>query len=104
MDSGPECEWRPYDIANVGGAGPVLVGCPERIADELERWVAVGIDGCNLAYAVSSGNFEDLIDGVVLILQQCGRMQTEYADGTLRGKLCGRGRPRLALPHPAAQV
>ena len=42
MDSGPEREWSPCDIAKGGDAGPVLIGCPERIADELERWVAVG--------------------------------------------------------------
>jgi hypothetical protein len=31
-------------------------------------------------------------------------MQHEYRDGTLREKLYGLGRNRLALPHPAAQV
>ncbi len=107
MDSDPEREWRMRDIADfvsIGGAGPVLVGGPERIADELERWVAAGVDGFNLAYSVSPGSFEDFIDGVVPILQQRGRMQSDYAAGTLREKLYGRGRARLATPHPAAQA
>ena len=105
MDSDPTREWRMRDIADfvsIGGAGPVLVGGPERIADELERWVAAGIDGFNLAYSVSPGSFEDFIDGVVPILQKRGRMQSEYATGTLREKLYGRGRARLSTPHPAA--
>ena len=107
MDSDPEREWRMRDIADfvsIGGAGPVLVGGPERIVDELESWVAAGIDGFNLAYSVSPGSFEDFIDGVVPILQKRGRMQREYAAGTLREKLYERGRARLTAPHPAAKA
>ena len=62
------------------------------------------IDGFNIAYGVTPGSFEDFIDGVVPILQQRGRVQTEYSEGTLREKLYGPGRSRLPLPHPAAQI
>jgi alkanesulfonate monooxygenase len=32
-----------------------------------------------------------------------GRYKTAYAEGTLREKLFGPGRARLAAPHPAGQ-
>ena len=105
VDSDPAREWRMQDIADyvgMGGAGPVLVGGPERIADELERWVEAGVDGFHLAYAVSPGTFEDFIDGVVPVLQSRGRMQHEYRDGTLREKLFGTGHAWVVSPHPAA--
>lgn len=95
--------WTVRDIARycgIGGAGPVLVGTPEQIADQLEEWVSAGVDGFNLAHTVLPGGLVDFIDGVVPVLQQRGRMQREYQPGTLREKLFGA--PRLQTPHPAA--
>ena len=101
----PERTWTMQDIARfvgIGGAGPVLVGAPEQIADQLEVWVDAGIDGFNLSYATLPHTFEEFVDGVVPVLQRRGRMQTGYQPGTLREKLFpGRG-PRMQLPHPAA--
>jgi FMN-dependent oxidoreductase (nitrilotriacetate monooxygenase family) len=101
----PDRRWTLRDIVRyvgIGGGGPVLVGTPEQIADEFERWIEAGVDGFNLAYTTLPGSFEDFIDGVVPVLQRRGRMQTEYRDGTLREKLFP-GRPaRLTPPHPAA--
>lgn len=97
-------KWTMRDLARyvgIGGAGPVLVGTPESIADQFEDWIAAGVDGFNLAYATTPGSFEEFIDGVVPVLQKRGRMQKEYQEGTLRQKLFGRG-PRARLPHPAA--
>ena len=92
------------DVASfvgIGGAGPVLVGAPEQIADQLEDWIAAGVDGFNLAYATLPATFEDFVEGVVPVLQKRGRMQTSYRAGTLREKLF-EGRPaRLQAPHPA---
>ena len=93
------------DIARyvgIGGAGPVLVGAPEQIADQLEEWIAAGVDGFNLAYATLPASFEEFIDGVVPVLQRRGRMQTGYRDGTLREKLFPARPARMSLPHPAA--
>ena len=87
----------------IGGAQPVVMGAPEQIADELEQWTAAGVDGFNLAYAVTPGSFTDFIDGVVPVLQKRGLMQTDYQAGTLREKLYGTGRARLNAPHPATQ-
>lgn len=101
----PTRVWTVGDIARyvgLGGAGPVLVGAPEQIADQLEDWTDAGVDGFNLAYSTLPGSFEDFIDGVVPVLQRRGRMQSEYGEGTLREKLFpGRG-ARITAPHPAA--
>jgi alkanesulfonate monooxygenase SsuD/methylene tetrahydromethanopterin reductase-like flavin-dependent oxidoreductase (luciferase family) len=74
------------------GRGPVMVGSPEEIADELIDWVeATGVDGFNLAYAVTPETFADFVDLVVPELQRRGRYKLDYAPGTLREKLYGPG-------------
>ena len=102
----PSRKWTMRDLARyvgIGGAGPVLVGTPEHIADQLEDWIAAGVDGFNLAYTTTPGSFAEFIDGVVPVLRKRGRMQKDYAPGTLREKLYGDGRGRLPEPHPAAR-
>ncbi len=97
--------WTLRDVARfvgIGGAGPVLIGAPEQIADTLEEWVAQGIDGFNLSYATLPATYEDFIDGVVPVLQRRGRMQRDYERGTLREKLFPGRLPRIEAPHPAA--
>jgi FMN-dependent oxidoreductase (nitrilotriacetate monooxygenase family) len=104
-DGDPSREWTVRDVADyvgIGGAGPVLVGATEQIADQLEQWIAAGVDGFNLSYTTLPGSFEDFIDGVVPVLQKRGRMQSEYGEGTLREKLFPHLGARLAAPHPAA--
>ena len=86
----PSRTWTIRDVARfmgIGGAGPVIVGVPEQLADQLEEWVAAGVDGLKVAYATLPGTFEDFIEGVVPVLQRRGRMQTSYRPGTLRKKL-----------------
>lgn len=102
----PTRKWTLRDLAKyigIGGAGPVLVGAPEQIADKLQEWTAVGVDGFNLAYAVTPGSFIDFVDGVVPVLQRRGLVQTEYQEGTLRQKLYGPDHARLLESHPAAK-
>ncbi len=66
-------------------------------------WVeATGIDGFNLAYAVTPESFEDFVELVVPELQRRGVYKREYRSGSLREKLFGAG-PRLMPPHPAAK-
>lgn len=104
-EADPNRKWTMRDLAKyvgIGGAGPVLVGAPEQIADTLQEWVNAGVDGFNLAYAITPGSFEDFIEGVVPVLQRRGMMQQDYQEGTLREKLFGKGRARLQAPHPAA--
>ncbi len=101
----PGQKWTMRALAKrigIGGAGPVLIGAPEQIADELETWIDAGVDGFNMSYATLPGSFVDFIDGVAPVLQKRGRMQSEYQPGSIREKLFpGRG-PRLHAPHPAA--
>ncbi|MGG7507115.1 LLM class flavin-dependent oxidoreductase [Plantibacter sp. YIM 135249] len=101
----PDREWTPRDIAayvGIGGIGPVIIGSPTTVADELERWVEVGgIDGFNLAYVVTPGTFEDVVDLLVPELRRRGRVWDEYPEGTLRGRLNGTGSPVIPEWHPA---
>ncbi len=103
--AGSDRKWTVRDAAKrvaIGGGGPVLVGAPEQIVDAFQQWLDVGVDGFNIAYAITPGTFEDFIDGVVPELQRRGMMQTDYREGTLREKLFGRG-GRLPDRHPAAR-
>ena len=103
----PDRVWTVRELAEhvaIGGRGPLFVGSPEQIADTLIDWVeATGIDGFNLAYAVTPESFEDFVDLVVPELQRRGVYKRNYRRGTLREKLFGPGRARLAPPHPAAR-
>lgn len=96
--------WTLREIAqqiSIGGMGPVIVGSPEQVADELESWVEeAGVDGFNLAYATSPGTYVDFIRYVVPELQRRGVYKTRYETGTLREKLGG-GSAHLPDRHPA---
>src|SRR5262245_36888308 len=88
----------------IGGIGPVIVGTPEKVADEIEAWFeATDVDGLNMPFAVSPGDFEDISEMLVPELTRRGRYKKAYAEGTLREKLFGAGRARLSAPHPAVQ-
>jgi alkanesulfonate monooxygenase len=103
----PDRVWTVREVAEhvgIGGAGPVIVGTPEKVADEIEAWFeATDVDGLNVPFAVSPGDFEDISDMLVPELTRRGRYKTVYNKGTLREKLFGPGRARLTAPHPAAQ-
>jgi long-chain alkane monooxygenase len=98
-------EWTVGDLARegaIGGLGPYIVGSGEEIADELQSWVEeTDVDGFNLAYAITPGTFEDIVEHVIPVLRERGAYPTEYADGTLRQKLHGRG-DRLPEEHKGA--
>lgn len=102
----PNKRWTIRELAEwggVGGMGPVVVGSPATVADELQQWVEeTGVDGFNLAYAVTPETFENIVGYLVPELQKRGVYPTEYRPGTLREKLFGRG-ARLESPHPGAR-
>jgi FMN-dependent oxidoreductase (nitrilotriacetate monooxygenase family) len=102
----PDRVWTVREVAEkvgIGGIGPVFVGTPDKVADEIETWVEqTGVDGLNLAFALSPESFTDVADLLVPELTRRGRYKTDYQPGTLREKMFGRGRARLAAPHPAA--
>lgn len=102
----PGKSWTPNSIADylgIGGIGPVLVGSAETVADEIERWVdESGLDGINLAYAITPGSFEQFTDLVVPELRKRGRTWSDYEGSTLREYVAGSGNLRVNDQHPAA--
>ena len=72
-----------------------------QIADALQEWQELGVDGFNLVYSVTQGSFSDFIDGVIPILQKKGLVQSEYSPGPLRQKIFGD--PRLPNRHIATE-
>ncbi|MEU5771237.1 LLM class flavin-dependent oxidoreductase [Streptomyces asoensis] len=100
----PDRTWTPREIGEfvgVGGGGPVLVGSPATVADELEHWMEVGdLDGFNIADPVAPAGLRDFVDLVVPELQQRGRVWTQYEGATLREHIHGAGRTRLPADHP----
>ncbi len=101
----PERRWTVREVGehvSIGGIGPVVVGSPATVADELEAWIdETDLDGFNLTFAVRPETFADVVAFVVPELQRRGRYKTVYADGTLREKLFGRA--RLDASHAAAR-
>ncbi len=95
-------EFTVRDIAvggAIGGLGPTIVGGGETIADLLQEWVDyTDVDGFNLAYAITPGTFEDIVEHVVPVLRARGAYPSEYVPGTLRHKLHGNG-DRLPEEH-----
>ncbi|GAA4708990.1 LLM class flavin-dependent oxidoreductase [Phytohabitans rumicis] len=102
----PTRRWTPRAIAEfvgVGGGGPVIVGSPRTVADELERWVEESdVDGFNIADPVPPVTFRDFADLAVPELQARGRVWTDYPGRTLRESFYGPGRTRVRADHPAA--
>jgi alkanesulfonate monooxygenase SsuD/methylene tetrahydromethanopterin reductase-like flavin-dependent oxidoreductase (luciferase family) len=98
--------WTVRELAEhvaIGGRGPVLVGGPKEVADQLIAWVEeTDIDGFNLAYAVMPETFTDFIQLVVPELQRRGVYKRDYRPGTLREKFFGAG-ARLPSSHPGAR-
>lgn len=103
----PLRRWTLREIVShnaIGGRGPVIVGDPETVADTLEKWVAdTGIDGFNLAHAITPDGYRDFVTLVVPVLQERGIFKKEYRPGTIREKLFTNSRATLDISHPAAQ-
>ncbi len=89
------------DLASAYALNTRIVGTPEQIANELERWQAAGVDGINIMYETTPGSFIEFIDHVLPELQKRGLAQREYAPGTLRQKLFHED-ATLPARHPAS--
>ena len=103
----PSRTWTPREIAEFvgfGGGGPVFVGSPTTVADQLEEWIEIsGADGFNLVDPIPTKGLRDFVTFVVPELQRRGRMWSEYEGSTLREYLQGSGQTRVSRDHPAAQ-
>ncbi|MDQ0470746.1 LLM class flavin-dependent oxidoreductase [Labrys wisconsinensis] len=101
----PGRRWTVREVGehvSIGGIGPIFVGSPTTVADQMESWVEeTGIDGFNLAFAVRPETFAAVSDLLVPELQRRGRYKSAYAEGSLRRKLFGRD--RVDDSHAAAR-
>lgn len=75
----------------------LVVGTAEHVADTLETWFLSGAaDGFNLMPADFPQGLDDIIDGVIPLLQHRGLFKTDYTGNTLRAHL---GLDVPANPH-----
>jgi alkanesulfonate monooxygenase SsuD/methylene tetrahydromethanopterin reductase-like flavin-dependent oxidoreductase (luciferase family) len=71
-----------------GGGHRIVVGTPEQIADDMERWFRHGAaDGFNVMPDVLPSGFDDFADHLVPELRRRGLFRTEYSGTTLRDHL-----------------
>ncbi|CAK4034140.1 Dimethyl-sulfide monooxygenase, partial [Lecanosticta acicola] len=104
-------KWTKKTLAQhivVGGLGATCVGTPEKVADEMERWVAEGgVDGFNIAYALMPGTFEDVVELLIPELRRRGLFWEDYCvpGGTYRENLNEKAGQKEPLhDHPAAKM
>ncbi|RAH84535.1 Nitrilotriacetate monooxygenase component A/pristinamycin IIA synthase subunit A [Aspergillus japonicus CBS 114.51] len=102
--------WTPRVVAQkaaIGGLGPVAVGDPGQVADEMERWVReADLDGFNVAYVTTPGTFEDVVELLVPELRRRGLYPdspVEQEGVTMREKVYGVGQRELREDHPGSR-
>lgn len=102
----PDRKWTVRDLAEfitIGGRGPVIVGSPETVVDELVRWQEEsGVDGFNVSAAVRPADLERFTQYVTPELRRRGLLPEVPAGATLREQVCGAG-AQLPADHPGAQ-
>lgn len=102
-------KWTPRVVAeraSIGGLGPVSVGSPQTVADELEEWIReADIDGFNIGYVTTPGSFEDLVDLLVPELRRRGLYPELPGDEqfTAREKIYGKGQKGLRDDHTGSR-
>ncbi|KIX09973.1 uncharacterized protein Z518_01054 [Rhinocladiella mackenziei CBS 650.93] len=101
--------WTPRVVAEkaaIGGLGPVAVGTPQKVADEMERWInEADLDGFNIAYVTTPGTFEDVVDLLIPELRRRG-LYPKKKEGdpvTLREKVYGKGQAGIRDDHAGAK-
>lgn len=99
--------WTPRVVAEkaaIGGLGPVGIGNPSKVADEMERWIReADLDGFNLAYVTTPGTFEDVVDLLIPELRKRGLYPEAPEDGlTAREKIYGKGQKGVRDDHAGA--
>ena len=102
-------KWTPRVVAQraaIGGLGPVSIGSPSTVADELERWVdEADLDGFNLGYVTTPGTFEDVVDLLIPELRRRGLYPETPSEEplTAREKVYGKGQKELRDDHPGSR-
>lgn len=100
-------KWTPRIVAekaSIGGLGPVAIGNPAQVADELERWIEeADLDGFNIGYVTTPGSFEDVVELLVPELRRRGIYPENVEDGlTARERIYGTGQSKLREDHPGS--
>jgi alkanesulfonate monooxygenase SsuD/methylene tetrahydromethanopterin reductase-like flavin-dependent oxidoreductase (luciferase family) len=78
-----------------GGGHRIVVGTPQQVADDIERWFRTGAaDGFNVMPDVLPSGFDDFADHLVPELRRRGLFRADYDGTTLRDHL-GLGLPAV---------
>ncbi|TQC44837.1 LLM class flavin-dependent oxidoreductase [Rhodococcus sp. WS4] len=101
-NSNPGKKAKVSDLVGALSYSSRMVGTPESIADQLEKWQDAGVDGVNLIAQHFPNSYRDFVEQVVPVLQERGLAQREYAPGTLRERMFPEIGPRLPDRHTAA--
>lgn len=110
VPGGQNIKWTKPRIAKelaLGGPHMKAVGSPTTVADILENLVTeAGVDGFNISYAISPGNFQDIVKYLFPELRRRGVFWDDYAvpGGTARENYSADDKgPRVRDDHPASQ-
>lgn len=101
-------KWTPRVVAEkacIGGLGPVAIGSPEAVADEMEAFLKeADVDGFNIGYVTTPGTFEEVVDLLIPELRRRG-LYPEPLDEqlTAREKIFGKGQKGLREDHTGSR-
>ncbi|CAL9615698.1 Dimethyl-sulfide monooxygenase [Streptomyces sp. enrichment culture] len=108
----PDRKWTAREVAmflGIGGTGSTIVGSPQTVAAEIQRWRdEAGIDGINLSYASKPGGWQQFIELALPELRSRGLVAAPREEGqeplTLRERLYGPGHAHTGDRHPATAL
>ena len=110
VPGGANIKWTKTRIARelaLGGPHLKAIGSPKTVADLLQGFIdETGIDGFNISYAISPGDYEGTIKYLFPELRARGVFWDDYAvpGGTARENfLADRQGPRVRTDHPASK-
>ena len=91
-------------VGRLGGfGGPLFVGAPGSVADEMAAYAAgTGVDGFNIAYHTTPGSFADVAEHLIPELRRRGLASSDNGE-TLRQRLFPNGTALLPDDHPGSE-
>ncbi|ETS74168.1 hypothetical protein PFICI_14034 [Pestalotiopsis fici W106-1] len=103
-DNLPWTKQRIVEYLSVGGLQAKVIGSPQTVADELEKWIEFSdVDGFNLAHITNPGTFEDIIEFLIPELQRRGVFRTSVEKEGATAREAYIGTKRLPEDHPGSQ-
>lgn len=101
-------EWTPRVVAEkacIGGLGPVAIGSPQTVADEMEAFIReADVDGFNIGYVTTPGTFEEVVDLLIPELRRRGLYpEASEEQLTAREKIFGKGQKGLRDDHTGSR-